>query len=230
MSEPRIYADPRGNQEATRLLQQAGSANLYDVVEAESRRIAQRLHDESSQMLAVVYMELAELSHRQPDDLPVRISHIVEHLDEVREQLRHLSHELRPVALDRLGLLPALNFLAEGAAARYGLAVKIVNSYADSLGQSIETAIYRTVQESLSNVSKHAMASHVEIHLYRHGESIVCAISDDGVGFPEGQCDGSSWTGLGLIGIRERVHALNGRCSIMSRNGVGSTIKVSIPL
>src|SRR5690606_31006097 len=79
---------------------------LYDLVDAESNRIAQRLHDEAAQMLAVIYLQLADISKKVPDDISTLIADVVGHLDEVCEQLRGLSHELRPLSLDRWGLLP----------------------------------------------------------------------------------------------------------------------------
>ncbi|MDO8909393.1 MAG: phosphatase RsbU N-terminal domain-containing protein [Pseudohongiella sp.] len=203
---------------------------LYEVFESEAKRIAHRLHDESAQMLAVVYLELAEIAKDSPDHTAERILQVVGHLDEVSSQLRSLSHELRPIILDRLGLLPALRALVNGVRKRSGLIIDISGDTEGRLDSQRETVIYRTVQEALTNVSRHAKASHVDIHIWRDSSCICCSISDNGNGMKLSSQGSVESPGLGLIGIKERARALGGDCEISSCPESGTTLQVMIPL
>lgn len=201
---------------------------LYDLVEAESNRIAQRLHDEAAQMLAVVYLELAEISRRAPDGIGERINGVVTHLDEVCEQLRQLSHELRPLSLDRWGLLPALRLLAKGFEKRAGVTVVVTGETGGRLCKAAELAIYRGVQEALTNVRRHARASEVLIDVELSGDSVTCVVKDNGTGFSVPI--EKSEEGLGLFGIHERLLSLRGSFVIKSALGQGTELKMEIPL
>ncbi|HEY3860148.1 MAG TPA: ATP-binding protein [Gammaproteobacteria bacterium] len=207
----------------------AALRRLNNVLEDEAKRIAHTLHDEAAQLLASVYLELAEIQRLMPPD-PIR-SHterISSQLDMVSDQLRRLSHELRPPILDQLGLMPALQFLSDGFRKRAGLKVDIDNFIADRgrLPQLIETALYRTVQEALNNVVKHAKAKQVRVRIWIEQQLVCCTIKDDGAGF---QSSGGP-DGLGLVGIRERISSLHGAFEINSRPGSGTELRVSIPL
>jgi two-component system sensor histidine kinase UhpB len=200
-------------------------------LEDEARRIAHALHDEAGQLLASVYLAVAEVAGDLPAPVRPRLEAITALLDQVAEQLRHLSHELRPVILDHLGLIPALEFLAQGVSRRTGLAVTIDASLPGKLPPSIQTALYRILQESLTNVSKHAQARHVSVCLHQDVRTISCSIRDDGVGFdPPAVCANRDKTGLGLIGIRERLAPLGGTLSIVTGPGRGTTLDIKIPL
>ena len=115
-------------------------------------------------------------------DTAERLANVRGLLDKI-EQLRHMSHELRPTILDDLGLKPALEFLADGVWRRTGLKVVVDGSPGGRLPTPIETALYRIVQEALTNVTKHARATRVSIVLERSGPFLRCAIHDDGAGF-----------------------------------------------
>ncbi len=208
----------------------AGLRKLYDVLDGEAKRVAHLLHDETAQILAVVYMELAEFSRDAPEAVAERISLIVSLLDDVREQLRTLSHELRPVILDQLGLIPALRFLALGIRKRSDLEVIIHGETFERLPQGIETVLYRTVQEALGNVSRHARASQADVRLWIHNQAVYCVVSDNGIGFDVPVNGTRSNTGLGLLGINERVDSLGGNCSVISKPGEGAKLQVTIPL
>ena len=201
---------------------------LYDLVEAESNRIAQRLHDEASQMLAVVYLELAEISRNVPDYVSARIDGVVTHLDGICEQLRELSHELRPLSLDRWGLLPALRLLAKGFQKRTGTTVVVTGETGGVLCKAAELAIYRGVQEALTNVRRHAKASTVWIEITLSASAVCCTVRDDGAGFrmPVNESE----VGLGLFGIHERLLSLKGSFVIKSAPGGGTELKMEIPL
>jgi signal transduction histidine kinase len=152
-------------------------------------------------------------------------------LDQATDQLRHLAHELRPVILDDLGLLPAFEFLAEGVSKRTGLAITVEGSLECRLAPVMETALYRILQEALTNVSKHARATQVSVRLLQEGQRITCTIRDDGIGFDMSAI--ATQRGrpcLGLIGIRERLAALGGTLSITTSRGRGTTLDMGIPL
>lgn len=104
-------------------------------------------------------------------------------LDRIEEHLRRLSHELRPTILDDLGLFPAIEFLAQGVSRRMGLPITMEGSTEGRLPPLIETALYRIVQEALTNVTKHAQATRVTVRLQREVRKICCSIRDDGIGF-----------------------------------------------
>lgn len=218
-----------GNRESNAALRR-----LNEILEEEARRIAHILHDEAAQLLASVYLELAEIGREAPPaGVQQRVDKITAHLDQVREQLRRLSHELRPPILDQLGLLPALQFLADGFRKRSGLDVTIDNR-TDIRGRfppHIETALYRAVQEALNNVSRHAKAAHTSVSVWNTKWTVYCNIKDDGAGFiPSPPGTDTAPRGLGLLGIQERVNSLHGSFKIESAPGAGTELTISIPL
>ena len=218
-----------GNQESNAALRR-----LNEILEEEARRIAHILHDEAAQLLASVYLELADiLRETPPAPVQLHVERITAHLDQVREQLRRLSHELRPPILDQLGLLPALQFLADGFRKRTGLDVTIEN-LTDHKGRfppTIETALYRAVQEALNNVSRHAQAVHTRISVWNTKWTVYCSVKDDGRGFtPSPPGTDTAPRGLGLLGIQERVSSLHGSLQIDSTPGAGTELVISIPL
>jgi signal transduction histidine kinase len=120
-------------------------------------------------------------------------------------QLRRLSHELRPTILDDLGLVPAVRFLAEGVAARTGLFIRVNSGIPGRLAPAVETALYRIMQEGMTNVAKHATATQIELQLWQNGGIVHGLLQDDGVGFAVDQVLGRIGSrGLGLLGIQER--------------------------
>lgn len=205
----------------------AALRRLNQILEEEAKRIAHALHDEAAQLLATVYLELSELRRAAPETLHEAIERITGHLDLVREQLRRLSHELRPPILDQLGLLPALQFLADGFRKRSKLDVTVSGSSGARFEPDIETALYRAVQEAFNNVVRHAQAASVNVRVWTRKNTLYCTITDDGVGFnPKGDRP----AGLGLLGIRERIGSLHGTMTVRSAPGKGTQIHISIPL
>jgi signal transduction histidine kinase len=212
----------RGAHEATLALR-----HLNDVLEAETKRIAHALHNEAGQLLAVAHIALADVIGRLPSQARESCDEIQNVLRRIEIELRNLSHELRPTVLDNLGLLPALEFLAEKVSKRTGLAVSVESDTGRRLPPPVETALYRIVQEALNNAAKHARANKVMIELECTASKVACRIHDDGVGIASRNEAGQ---GLGLLGIRERLHALGGSLRVVAEPGYGTTILTDIPL
>jgi len=156
---------------------------LNEKLEEEPKRIAQALHDEAGQFLSSAHLALAEIARDLPMPVRERLQMVREHLHKVEEQLRHLAHELRPRILDDLGLVPALKFLADGAGRRSGIPITVDALVSRRLQPMVETTLYRLTQETLTNVTRHARATRVTIHLERGPGAVRFAIRDDGVGF-----------------------------------------------
>lgn len=223
-----LYRRMLTDRDALRVL----SARYLHAKEEEAKRIARQLHDEAGQITASIHLALAEIGRELPPPGRKCLRQVTTHLDDIEERLRRLSHELRPTILDDLGLRPALEFLAEGISARMGIAIRVEGSTRGRLDPLIETAIYRIVQEALTNIARHASAGEASIELRRERNLLRCAIRDDGVGFdPNLVLRGDAGRrGLGLLSVRERLDALGGRLRIKSTPGEGTELSVAVPL
>jgi len=213
----------RGALEGTRALR-----HLNEVLEGELKRIAHALHDEAGQLLASVHIALAEVASELPPQASMRFEEVEGLLKQIEVELRNVSHDLRPTVLDNLGLVPALEFLAEKVAKRTGLKVIVTGDASTRLPAAIETALYRIVQEAVNNAVKHAHASSVRIELQRTPSNVACSVRDDGRGFDAHRQQGAH--GLGLKGIRERLSALGGTLRLTTEPRQGTTIQAEIPL
>jgi signal transduction histidine kinase len=216
----------RGFRDANSALRQ-----LTEKLEEESKRIAHSLHDEAGQFLACVHIAIEEVARDLPAPARDRLREVRALLDRIESQLRRLSHELRPTILDDLGLVPALEFLSEGISSRNGLSIAVEGQKIGRLPASIETVLYRSVQEALNNVVKHARANHASVEIQRGGGSVRCSIRDNGVGFDvEPEIGKKGGRGLGLVGIRERIAVLGGSVAVSSAPGRGTEMIITIPL
>jgi signal transduction histidine kinase len=197
--------------------------------ELERRRLARELHDETGQALTSILLALRSIEEA-PSDEEMR-SAVREVRDLVRSTLqdvRQLAVELRPKALDDFGLVAALERLTESFVEQTGIAVEFQTALPEGrLPAEAETALYRIVQESLTNIVKHARASRVSVVLTRKDDSVSVIVEDDGVGFEPGRAREG---GLGLVGMRERVGLLGGRFTVESRPGAGTTFVAEVPL
>lgn len=197
--------------------------------EEEARRIAHELHDEAGQLLASVHIALDDIGAQAPERSGA-VQRIHELLDRVEGQLRRLSRELRPTILDDLGLVPALEWLTQGVGERTGIPVHIVAPIG-RLPSTVETALYRIVQEAITNAIRHAKPTRITVRLWKEGAIIHAAVNDDGLGFDAGATmNHPGDLGLGLIGMRERVEALGGRLALRSAAGHGTEVSVEIPI
>ena len=208
--------------------------HLNEKLEAEARRIAHALHDEAGQLLVTVHFALEDLARDLSPDFAPRLQEVRRRLTEVEQQLRRLSHELLPPMLDDVGLVPALDFMAEGVSKRSGVSIEVHGRIPKRLPPMTEIALYRTVQEALTNAAKHAKASRVTVTLeHQHHDNlttVVCSVKDDGQGFEKAA--GSTVVarrGLGLLGIEERIKALGGSVDIKSAPGLGTELLINVP-
>jgi signal transduction histidine kinase len=200
------------------------------MLEEETKRIAHAIHDDAGQLLAATHIALDEAARKLPVPYREELSKVKTLLNDADQQLRRLSHELRPTILDDLGLIPALEFLAEGVSKRAGLQITILGS-AKALPPMIGLALYRTGQEALTNVTRHARATQVVINVKQDGMRISCLIQDNGVGFDMTAVSAKRGErGFGLIGIQERLKALGGTFEIKSAPNKGTELFATIPL
>ncbi len=217
---------------AHRGLHDAASAlrRLNETLEQEVQRIAHAVHDEAGQLLFAARLAMDGIARELDPSVSGRLRELSVIFDEVEKQLRRLSHELRPAILDDLGLPPALEFLTDRIAKSAGLSIEIHSTLKSRCAPAIETAMYRVIQEALTNIAKHAQAKSVEIRLRRVAKNLNCLIHDDGKGFDVPAVLSSSiHKGLGLIGMRERLNAVGGTLIIDSVVGRGTDLLVNIP-
>lgn len=205
------------------------SAKLLSAQEEERRRISRELHDEVGQLLSAVMLGLGNLrsSLRRGDT-----AEALRHCQEVEEMtgrnaklVRNLSLVLRPTMLDDLGLISALAWLAREVSRNEPLQVIIdAGELSDDLPDPQRTCVYRVVQEALRNASRHSGAVHATVHLGKSENRLRVSVKDDGRGF-----DPSIETGLGILGMEERVVRLGGSLRVVSSQDAGTTISFELP-
>ncbi|HSQ73674.1 MAG TPA: PAS domain-containing sensor histidine kinase, partial [Rubrivivax sp.] len=206
------------------------SASVVEAREEERRRIARELHDELGQRLTALKMELSSLGRyavERPDD--ARIANMLEMVDDTVAALRRIAADLRPMMLDDLGLNAAIGWLARDAARHMAIEITLRLGEEDPpVADGAAIAIYRMVQEALTNVARHARATDVSIEMRQDGDELVLAVRDNGVGFPlSQQQEGGRY---GLLGIRERAYMLGGRIEVDNPPGGGGRLTVRLPL
>ena len=198
--------------------------------ELERKRLARELHDETGQALTSFLLGLKQVEDaKAPEEARAAIAVLRGQIVETLQSVRRLAVELRPKALDDFGLIPALERLGEAFGEQSGIAVDVqANLDSARLPAEVETALYRIVQEALTNVAKHSSASRVSIVVSRREGSVTAVVEDDGKGF--GASGGSEGDGLGLVGMKERVGLLGGRLAIESTEGAGTTLVAEVPI
>ena len=205
---------------------------LITAQEDERRRVARELHDEMGQHVASLLLGLHQLDAEPSTNGDGHIEHLRTMVLDLDRGVRRLAHDLRPAALDDLGLTAALSSYVEEWSHQTGVAADFHCIRCDArLATHTESAIYRIVQEALTNVARHARARNASVILDRRPDCIVAIIEDDGAGFDVGAgapADGS--THFGLIGIRERAALLGGTARIESSAACGTSVFVSLPL
>ena len=211
------------------------SARVLQAREDEKTHIARELHDELGQSLTAMKMDLSWLRERLPADdaeLASKARGMNATLDATVAATRRISADLRPLMLDDLGLPDAAEWLIEEFSQRSGIQCRLDMDDADkliSLPGPVATALYRILQESLTNITRHAGANRVEIELrQRTDDNVNLTVQDDGRGITE--ADRANPTSFGLRGIRERVHYLGGNVEIAPGQAGGTRLTVNIPL
>jgi signal transduction histidine kinase len=204
---------------------------VVQVQEDERKRIALELHDAVGQMASALGMELGRLENfslSSRSEFHEKLAEVKQMNADVIRALKELATGLRPAMLDQLGLAPALRSHAREFERRTSVSTSIrLEGELDSIPEPHRTCIYRIVQEALSNCARHARASNVNISLQGAPESVSLTVQDDGVGFDVAK---KSETGLGLIGIAERVRDLDGKLKIDSKPGNGTILEVELPM
>lgn len=205
---------------------------MNEALEEQTRRIAHALHDESGQLLAAVHIALQEMAGDLPSSARKPLQNVRRMLDQIEEQIREFSHELRPPVLEDLGFARALEFLGQRVSRRTRISVTVKCGKDERFPPPVETALYRIIQETLTNVTRHAKASKVNIQIQRDAKMIRGSVKDDGIGFDVSAVLARKGrrSGLGLTGIRTRLEALGGNCTIRSSRGHGTEILFTIPL
>jgi len=215
--------------ETNRQLQEL-SASLQNVREGERARIARELHDELGQLLTGIRMEVSWLGGKLSADQQVlvnKVDAIKGQIDQTVGSVRRISSELRPLVLDDLGFAAAAGWYVDQFSERTGLTVDLdLPAHDPAQGGVVATALFRILQESLTNVARHALATKVGVRLSLQGDEWALSIRDNGVGFEH---DPGKREGIGLIGMRERTQILGGHFSVTTAPGEGTLIEVVIP-
>ncbi len=197
--------------------------------EDERRRIARELHDSTSQNLTSLILGLRMMeAHCAQCTAQTKATDLRQVASKTLDEVHDLSMRLRPRVLDDLGLAAALERLAHDWQARYKIPVDVVIQLSERLPGEVETAIYRIIQETLTNIARHAQAHSASILVERHDNIVRAIVEDDGVGFDINTNHGESH--LGLMGIRERAELLSGTLTIESSSEQGTSIFIEIPL
>jgi signal transduction histidine kinase len=212
-------------------LQELGAA-AHLTREQEKSRIARELHDELGQMLTMLQMDVAwcrEKARAGEPAFAAKLDRMSTLLKSTIAATRRIASDLRPLMLDDLGLIPSIEWLVENFGQRTGIACDLaVGDLSVEPSHEQATAVFRIVQESLTNIAKHAHASHADIAIEQDNGWLVVRVEDDGVGFlPTGPRKPNS---LGLFGLRERAQLLGGETTIVSTPGRGTMVEARLAL
>jgi PAS domain S-box-containing protein len=212
------------------------SRRLLRSHDEERQRIARELHDSTGQKVAALAIDLAVVGG-EAASLPLRarkaLSDCFTLSDEIVREVRSLSYLLHPPMLDEVGLASAVRWYASGVAQRSGIQMNVsVPRKFGRLSRETETALFRIVQESLTNVVLHSGSKNAKIRITQHSQDVKLEVSDEGRGIPLGvldRIDGNKRLGVGIVGMRERMKELGGRLEINS-NSTGTTVTAIVPL
>ncbi len=209
----------------------------FEVIKAQEKerlRLSRNLHDEIGQTLTAINLNLELINKKgEAKDVDKWIMDCQNLVDKTIDDVHRISYELRPSVLDNLGLLQAFRSHVRGYIIRTGIDVELNDE--DSiynLDNKIKTTLYRVMQEALNNVAKHADAKKVIINIHREKNSVLLRITDDGCGFnlyKQRAVDPKNG-GLGLRGIQERIENVSGEFTILSKEKIGTTLKIDIPI
>lgn len=203
------------------------------ILEEERRRIARDLHDGPTQVLTNISMKLEILKmmiDSDPEMAKNQVEQLHKRVGEVVSEIRHLIYDLRPIAVDEVGLLEATQSICTQLQQNWNLPITLrVENNIESkfVAPAKQVALYRLIQEILNNMKKHAKANHIEVEFVRSGEKLLITITDDGVGFDPNYIPPGHY---GLIGMKERALYLGGTLDIDSVIGQGSKFTIRVPV
>ncbi len=218
----------RSNELRAQLLHKVVSAQ-----EEERQRISRELHDETGQALTSLLVQLKILEKCETlDEVLSQVSGIRQLTQHTLHEVRRLAADLRPSALDDLGLISASESYIDNYANKSGLVVEFVPHNMDHarLPRDMEITLYRVIQEALTNILRHAKASHVRVAIERHKTQIRLSVVDDGCGFEVEQVLSGKDRGLGLLGMQERIELMGGKLTLDSHPGQGTRVDVELRL
>lgn len=212
------------------------SLRLLKVQDEERRKLSRDLHDSTGQTLAALKIAVSflQLSIKDDPSKMALVTDVADLADQAIEELRTMAYLLHPPLLDEVGFACAAEWYIEGFAKRSGVNVNMeIATHHERMPRSTETALFRVLQESLTNVHRHSKAAHVTVCFRHQFEKVILEIRDDGCGI-EGERlvrlrETSAETGVGLAGMRERMNELNGTLE-MESEGRGTTIRAVVPL
>jgi len=220
--------------EQSRAELRALASRLQAIREEERTRIAREIHDELGQALTALKLDLAWLGKQSQKSTSTTgefravDQSITKRIDETMQIVRRIASELRPSVLDQLGLEAAVEYLVQDATKRTGIAITLHAEEFPQLSDEVASHAFRIIQEALTNVTRHAKATRVDVAVRRAGGSLILGVSDNGVGFAPDTLSGLR--SLGLVGMRERALACGGVLMVQGKPGEGTSIVVTIPL
>ena len=225
--------DNQAELERSRLELQALAGRLLTAQEDERRRISRELHDDINQRLALLTLEMEVLHQQLPRSRRAtaeRLGTLRDRVVELSDDVHRLAYQLHASILDDLGLPAALRSDVADFTRREGITVELQQPHVtEPIPPDVASCLYRVAQEALRNVAKHARAAHVTVSLESVTAGIKLAIADSGVGF-DALCSQRHRSGLGVVGMQERVRLVNGRFSLTSHPGQGTRVEVWAPL
>ena len=208
------------------------AVHLLSAREQERKKVTQEIHDELGQLLTAMKIDLRWIEKRMgglAQAVQEKTRGVLRLADQTIQLVHRISSDLRPGLLDNLGLAAAIEWAGTDFTRRTGIPCAVKVSIPESrIGGNSATAIFRTVQEALTNVARHSFALHASVALHEIDGGLEIIVQDDGVGITQAQS--SSPFSFGLIGIRERVREMSGEMTINGKLGTGTTLRVAIPL
>ena len=206
------------------------TTRLVEIQETERRHIARELHDQIGQVLTGLQFMLEASKNQSGETYKSELSEAQETVSGLIEQIREMSLDLRPAMLDDIGLLPTLLWHFERYTKQTGIRISFHhNGITKRLSPNVETAVYRIIQEALTNVARHAQVTEAFVHLTLRNNILGVEIIDHGVGFDLG-VDTSKWSTAGMAGMRERANMLGGYLVVKSAQNTGTQILAMLSL
>jgi signal transduction histidine kinase len=210
------------------------SARLAEVAEAERQRLARELHDQVGQNLTALGINLNIIRTQMPEEIAglvrSRLDDSLSLVEQTTERIRDVMADLRPPVLDDYGLVAALQWYGEQFTGRTGIAIAVEGEESGPrLSARVENALFRIVQEALTNVAKHAQATQVRLTVEMEDRTLRLVVADDGIGFdPAHLTESNGSQGWGLLTMTERAEAVGGHCCIESAPGQGARVIVEV--